>query len=71
MSKKQHFESHFNALKKSVEQLESNQLSLEDAIKAFEEGIKYAQKCDELLKSAEQKIQILTEKHGLTAFDSK
>ena len=69
MSKKQNFEKHLDALKKSVEDLESNQLGLEGAIKAFEEGIKHAQKCDALLKSAEEKIQNLTEKHGLEASD--
>lgn len=65
MSKKQNYESHLDALKKSVLALESNQLSLEESIKAFEDGIKHAQKCDDLLKSAEEKIAKLTEKHAI------
>ncbi len=65
MSKKQNFEIHLNALKKSVEALDSEQLGLEESIKVFEEGMKHAQKCDNLLKAAEAKMEALTQKHGL------
>ena len=41
-------------------QLENGNLSLEDSIKAYEEGVKIAQACQATLKNAEQKVEILT-----------
>ena len=42
-----------------VEELESGELPLETAMKKFEEGIKLTRCCQETLKNAEQKIEIL------------
>tara|TARA_B100002003_G_C13674385_1_gene341252 strand:- start:5 stop:241 length:237 start_codon:yes stop_codon:yes gene_type:complete len=42
-----------------VEELESGELPLEIAMKKFEEGIKLTRCCQETLKNAEQKIEIL------------
>ena len=42
-----------------VEELESGELPLETAMKKFEEGIKLTRFCQETLKNAEQKIEIL------------
>lgn len=42
-----------------VEELESGELPLETAMKKFEEGIKLTRCCQETLKNAEQKIDIL------------
>ena len=39
---------------------ETGNLSLEDSIKAYEEGVKIAQNCQMTLKNAEQKVEILT-----------
>ena len=41
-------------------QRENGNLSLEDSIKAYEEGVKIAQACQATLKNAEQKVEILT-----------
>ena len=56
-----HFEDKLTELDVLVKQLESNQLSLEDALKAFEKGVKLSQDCQNVLTHAEQKVQILLE----------
>ena len=56
-----HFEDNLSELETIVTQLESNQLSLEDALKAFEKGVKLSQDCQSVLTQAEQKVQILLE----------
>lgn len=56
-----HFEENLSELETIVAQLESNQLSLEDALKAFEKGVKLSQDCQSVLTQAEQKVQVLLE----------
>ncbi|MGB2065254.1 Exodeoxyribonuclease 7 small subunit [Marinomonas gallaica] len=56
-----HFEENLSELETIVAQLESNQLSLEEALKAFEKGVKLSQDCQSVLTQAEQKVQILLE----------
>ena len=56
-----HFEENLTELESIVAKLESNQLSLEDALKAFEKGVKLSQDCQSVLTQAEQKVQILLE----------
>lgn len=51
-------------LENIVEKMESGQLSLEDSLKCFEEGVKSARLCQASLKDAEQKIQVLVEQNG-------
>ncbi len=43
-----------------VEEMESDKLPLEDLLKRYEEGVKLARVCEEKLKSAEQRIEIIT-----------
>ncbi|MDB4837759.1 exodeoxyribonuclease VII small subunit [Marinomonas sp.] len=57
-----YFEENLNELDTIVTQLESNQLSLEEALKAFEKGVKLSSECQSVLTKAEQKVQILLEK---------
>ena len=57
------FEDNITELETIVAQLESNELSLEDALKAFEKGIKLSLDCQQVLTQAEQKVQILLEKN--------
>ncbi|EAQ65191.1 exodeoxyribonuclease VII, small subunit [Marinomonas sp. MED121] len=59
-----HFEDNLVELDNIVNQLESNQLSLEDALKAFEKGVKLSKDCQSVLTQAEQKVQILLEQQG-------
>ena len=47
-----------------VEQLESGELPLENAMKKFEEGIKLTRGCQAALKEAEQKVEILLRSAG-------
>ncbi|MBU2707462.1 exodeoxyribonuclease VII small subunit [Zooshikella marina] len=56
------FEQSLQALEKLVEQLESGELSLEESLQTFEQGIKLTRQCQEALKEAEQKVQLLVEK---------
>lgn len=45
-----------------VEQLESGELTLEEALKQFERGVKLTRECQAALKEAEQKVEILLKK---------
>ena len=56
------FENTLKQLEVIVSRLENNELSLEDALKDFAEGIKLAQQGQERLQQAEQRIQILLQK---------
>ncbi len=47
-----------------VEELESGDLSLEKAMKKFEEGIKLTRGCQAALKEAQQKVEILLKSAG-------
>ena len=43
-----------------VERMESGDLSLEESLSAFEQGIALTRHCQEALRAAEQKVEILT-----------
>ena len=47
-----------------VERLENGELSLEDSLSAFEQGIGLTRDCQAALSQAEQKVQILLERNG-------
>ncbi|RVU29945.1 MULTISPECIES: exodeoxyribonuclease VII small subunit [Neptunomonas] len=47
-----------------VTRMEQGDLSLEESLSAFEEGIKLTRECQTILDQAEQKVQILTEQNG-------
>jgi exodeoxyribonuclease VII small subunit len=53
------FEQQLAALEDLVNTLESGELSLEESLKSFEQGIKVARDCQAALKSAEQKVEVL------------
>jgi len=54
------FEESLNRLETIVQTLEAGELSLEDSLKAFEEGVKLTRECQRLLKDAEQKVEVLS-----------
>lgn len=58
------FESKMEALEQLVERLESGELSLDEAMKTFEQGIKLTRECQSALDAAEQKVQILLGQGG-------
>lgn len=53
------FEQQLASLEGLVNSLESGELSLEESLKSFEQGIKVARECQAALKSAEQKVEVL------------
>ena len=53
------FEQQLASLEGLVESLESGELSLEESLKSFEQGIKVARDCQAALKTAEQKVEVL------------
>lgn len=53
------FEQAYEKLEKIAEKLNSNDISLDESIKLYEEGIKLSDYCTEALKKAKQKIETL------------
>ena len=60
------FEESLSKLEELVERMENGDLSLEDSLKSFEEGIKLTRDCQKALKTAEQKVKLLIEQNGET-----
>jgi len=60
MSKNRPFEEALEALEERVRRLESGELSLDDALKLFEEGVELTRECHEKLDAADQKITELS-----------
>ncbi|MCK5837443.1 MAG: exodeoxyribonuclease VII small subunit [Desulfobacula sp.] len=60
MTKKKSFESALKELEEIVRQMESGDLSLEDAVKKYESGMKQSKYCLDLLDKTEKKISLLT-----------
>ncbi len=58
------FEHSLQALESIVSQMEQGDLSLEESLKAFEEGISLTRECQAILSQAEQKVQLLVESDG-------
>lgn len=54
------FEENLSQLETLVADLESGKLSLEDSLKAFEQGVQITRHCQSALRDAEQKVQVLT-----------
>lgn len=61
MSKKS-FESAMHRLEEIVEHLEKSDLSLEESLKIFEEGMELSKYCSAKLADAENKLKILVKK---------
>lgn len=60
--KKQSFDDALKRLEEIVEQLESGQLSLEDSLARFEEGVKISLFCQEELRKTDGKVSLLVKK---------
>lgn len=58
-NKKTSIEDTLAQLETLVEQMEAGELSLEDSLAAFEQGIKLTTECQKTLKAAEEKVQKL------------
>jgi exodeoxyribonuclease VII small subunit len=60
--KKPDFERSLARLEEVVRKLESPQLSLDEAMKLFEEGVALSRECQKQLEEAEGKVEILLKK---------
>ncbi len=60
--KKPDFEKSLGRLEEVVRRLESPQLSLDDAMKLFEEGVALSRECQKQLEEAEGRVEILLKK---------
>lgn len=68
------FEASLEALEELVERMEDGELSLEESLAAFEKGVRIARECQDALKQAEQRVQILLAENGeerLADFDAE
>ena len=66
------FEAAIKELESLVERMEQGDQSLEQSLKDFERGVELTRACQQALKQAEQKVQLLQEQTGqteLTPFD--
>lgn len=58
------FEQSLGALQSLVERLESGNLTLEESLGAFEQGVALTRECQQALTQAEQKVALLLEQDG-------
>lgn len=63
-AKKPDFEGSLGRLEEIVGKLESANLSLDEAMKLFEEGVQLSRDCQKHLEQAEGKVEILLKKAG-------
>ncbi len=70
-TQKLNFEKALHKLDNIVEKMEAGNLSLEESLKSFETGVGLVQDCQKALKTAEQKIKILTQAETLKDFNDK
>lgn len=56
------FESQLRALENVVDRLERGDLSLDESVRLFEQGLQLSEACKNELESAEGKIQVLIDK---------
>ena len=68
------FETSLKELETLVEKMEQGELSLEESLSHFERGVQLSRSCQQALKAAGQKVEILMKKNGqeeITSFDSE
>ncbi|MDX1775235.1 MAG: exodeoxyribonuclease VII small subunit [Desulfobulbales bacterium] len=66
--KKKSFEEALAKLEQITKELEEGDLSLEESLKYFDEGVKLAEQCNSKLNDAQKKVEILLKKNeGLEA----
>ncbi|MCW8827634.1 MAG: exodeoxyribonuclease VII small subunit [Gammaproteobacteria bacterium] len=68
------FEASLKELEELVEKMEQGDLTLEQSLKDFERGVALTRACQQALREAEQKVQILADKSDqaeLSPFEDK
>ncbi len=58
------FEEAMQELETIANELEKGDLSLEESVTKFEEGMKLSKQCNDIIEKAEKKITILLQKEG-------
>ena len=61
MTDKFNFNKGLSQLEEIINKMESGELSLEDSLKYFEEGVKIHRQCHTALTDAEQRISVLSD----------
>lgn len=69
-SSKIDFEKSLAELEQLVEEMESGDLSLDESLAKFEKGVALTKTCQQALKEAEQRVNILLEKHGEASLEA-
>ncbi len=64
------FEASLKKLKKIIEKLEDGEISLEESVKSFEEGIGLVKECQKQLSQAELKVKKLLDNGDTADLDS-
>lgn len=64
------FEAALTELNQLVEKMEHGDLTLEESLKSFERGVILTRECQQALKAAEQKVQILIQANGKTTLEN-
>ncbi|MFO7593735.1 MAG: exodeoxyribonuclease VII small subunit [Pseudomonadota bacterium] len=64
------FEASLKELEELVEKMEQGDLSLEQSLKDFERGVALTRACQQALREAEQKVQILAAKSDTDELDT-
>lgn len=58
------FEEDLKKLQKIVEELASGKITLGESLKKYEEGVKIAQSCSQVLADAQRRVELLMKKDG-------
>ena len=64
------FETSLKKLEKIIEKLEDGEISLEDSVKSFEEGIGLVKECQKQLSEAELKVKKLLDNGDTVDLDN-
>ena len=65
------FEKKLKRLEEIVEKMEAGDLSLDDSLKSFEEGVRLSKECHVQLSEAEQKVKLLVKENSDGSLETK
>lgn len=64
MKEKAVFEEDLKKLQKIVEELSGGKITLGESLKKYEEGVRLAKSCSQVLAEAQRKVELLMKKDG-------
>ncbi|WP_020008392.1 exodeoxyribonuclease VII small subunit [Salinicoccus albus] len=62
--KNESFETKMTALEDIVKKLDEDEVSLEESLKLYQQGVELSSECDRILKDAELKVESLNKKEA-------